>query len=99
MGIMIKIIKEKNKIIIKGHALYDDYGKDIVCASVSSVCICTVNGILSIDETAIDVNMEQNKLTIIINSLDSVTTKLIDNMLNCFEELEKQYPNNIKIID
>ena len=47
---MIKIsLKEENKKIkeikIKGHAFYDDYGKDIVCAAFSSILITTVNAI------------------------------------------------------
>ena len=38
-----------NKIIIDGHANYDVFGKDIVCASVSSTVITTVNILLSLD--------------------------------------------------
>ena len=49
---MIKVYREQNKIIIKGHADYDDYGKDIVCASVSSIVITTVNAKLEIDRDA-----------------------------------------------
>ena len=40
------LLKDPNKvyeIVIKGHAGYDIAGKDIVCASVSSVAICSVN--------------------------------------------------------
>ena len=35
------------KISIRGHANYKDYGNDIVCASISSIAICTVNAIYS----------------------------------------------------
>lgn len=50
---MIKIKVKKDEEIIReisinGHALYDDYGKDIVCASVSSIVITTVNAILRV---------------------------------------------------
>ena len=38
---MIRINIKKNTIIIKGHANYDKYGKDIVCASVSSIITTT----------------------------------------------------------
>ena len=43
---MIKVnVKNKNgkvyEIVVKGHAGYDDYGKDIVCASVSTMMITT----------------------------------------------------------
>ena len=60
---MIKVnVKRQNKkvyeIVIKGHAEYDDYGKDIVCAAVSSMAITTVNGIISLDES---IDYEENK--------------------------------------
>ena len=44
--IMIKIKILKDYIEVKGHANYDDFGKDIVCASVSSIVITTVNAIV-----------------------------------------------------
>ena len=96
---MITIKKNNNKIVISGHALYDEYGKDIVCASVSSVSICTVNAIISINENAIEATEKEGELIIKINSNDDITSKLIDNMFRCFKTLEKQYPNNVKIID
>ena len=96
---MITIKRNNNKIVISGHALYDEYGKDIVCASVSSVSICTVNAIISINEKAIEATEKEGELIININSNDDITNKLIDNMFRCFKELEKQYPNNVKIID
>ena len=61
---MIKVYREQNKIIIKGHADYDDYGKDIVCASVSSIVITTVNAILEIDRDAVIYKEEKDILTI-----------------------------------
>ena len=93
---MIKIEVSNDKIIILGHAMFDDYGKDIVCAAVSSVVITTVEGIARIDETAIDIKQNKN-LTIIINKHDIIIDKLIDNMLNLLKELENKYPKNIKI--
>ena len=42
---MIKVIINKNQINITGHALYDTVGKDIVCASVSSIIYTTVNAL------------------------------------------------------
>ena len=56
---MIRVeISKKNNVIESihciGHAGYADYGKDIVCASCSSILITTVNAILSIDKDAIN---------------------------------------------
>ena len=94
---MIKVEVTKKDIQITGHAMYDDYGKDIVCAAVSSIVTTSVEGIASINEDAIDVKEEKDKLTMIINSHDEVTTKLIKTMINLLKELQKKYPENIKI--
>ena len=94
---MIKVEVTKNNISILGHANYDDYGKDIVCAAVSSVVMTSIEGIASIDNTAIDINQNKDRLDIIINKHDSITDKLINNMLNCLKEIEKKYYQNIKI--
>ena len=94
---MIKVEVTKKDISVTGHAMYDDYGKDIVCAAVSSIITTSVESIASIKEDAIDVKEEQDKLTIIINSHDEITDKLINTMLNLLKELQKKYPGNIKI--
>ena len=93
---MIKVEVTKKDISILGHAMYDDYGKDIVCAAVSSVVTTSVEAIASFDENAIDV-VQNDKLQIIINKHDEITNKLITNMINLLQELAKKYPKNIKI--
>ena len=96
---MIKIKVTKNNISILGHANYDDYGKDIVCAAVSSITLCSVEAIASFDNEAIDIKQTKDKLDITINKDDNITNKLVNNMINCLKELEKKYPKNIKITD
>ena len=94
---MIKVEVTKEHISILGHAMYDDYGKDIVCAAVSSIVMTSIEGIASIDERAVDISKTNNKLDIIINKRDDITNKLINTMLTLLNELEKKYPKNIKI--
>ena len=97
--IQIKLIKNNNqisKIIIKGHAMYADYGKDIVCAAVSSTIITSINASLSIDNESL-IYDDKNGLEIEVKKNDIVTTKIINNMINNLYELEKAYPKNIKI--
>lgn len=93
---MIKVSIKQKQIIIKGHANYDELGKDIVCASVSSMVITTVNAILRIDNEAIKYS-ENNGVTIDIIKDDEITNKLINNLIDLLEELEKQYPKYIEI--
>ena len=94
---MIKVEVTKKNISILGHAMYDDYGKDIVCAAFSSIVMTSVEGIASIDESAIDIEQKKDNLNIIINKHDDITNKLIKTMINLLKELEKKYPKNIKI--
>ena len=99
---MIKVNIEKNgnnkinKIYIKGHARYDESGKDIVCAAVSATVITTVNNILTLSKT-IDYVEEKEGLTITVIKDDDVTLKLLDNMLSMLKEIEKDYSKYIKI--
>ena len=93
---VIKTDKQINKITISGHAMYDTYGKDIVCASVSSIVITTVNAVLSFNKDAITYRQDDD-LEITVISHDDVTIKLLDNMISLLLELEKQYKKNINI--
>lgn len=94
---MIKVKISKNHIEISGHAMYDDYGKDIVCASVSSIVITSVNAILSFDKEAIEYEEKDGFLKIDILKENKETKTIILNMINLLEELEKDYSKNIKI--
>ena len=98
--IKINVIKNNDaveKISILGHAGYDIYGKDIVCASVSGIVITTVNAILRFDDKALTYDQLKDDLEITINTHSSVTDTLINNMLELLKELEKNYKKNIKI--
>ena len=96
---MIKVDLSKDKLItVSGHSGYEERGKDIVCASVSSIVITTINAIIEIDNDAIDYSDEENKITIRILKEDDIVNKLIKNMILLLEQLEKDYKDYIKII-
>ena len=95
---MIKVYVKKNNIVITGHAEFNDYGKDIVCASASSIVITSINACLNIDAKSIVYKNELDKLTIDIKSDNNVILKILDNMLNMLSELANDYPKNVKII-
>ena len=90
--------KHIEKIKILGHADYEDYGKDIVCSSVSSIVTTTINGIYEIDNTYLRVEAkEEGNMIITILKEDKICDKLINNMLSLLSELEESYPENIKV--
>ena len=96
---MIKVDLSKNNIItVSGHSGYEERGKDIVCASVSSIVITTINAIIEINSDAIDYSDLDNKIIIKILKDDTIVNKLINNMILLLEQLEKDYKEYIKII-
>lgn len=99
---MIKVsITKTNEVItninVNGHSGYDEYGKDIVCASVSSIIITTVNGLLRLDSDSIKYEEKDGFINIDILKHDNVIDTLILNMISLLEELQKDYKNNIII--
>ena len=97
--IKVSVLKENRKykkITILGHAMYDDYGKDIVCASVSSLITCTVNGIYSLNKNSILYKDDSNTIEIKILD-DENALKLFNNLILMLKDLAKDYPKNIKI--
>ncbi len=93
---MIKVVLKKDYIEVKGHANYSEYGKDIVCASVSSMIITTVNAILRIDENSINYT-DNDGVVINILKHTEVIDKLLLNLEELLLDLEKQYPKYIEI--
>lgn len=100
--IKVKLNNDGNyikEITITGHANYDIYGKDIVCASVSATVLTTVNGIMAIDDSIILVSFLKDKVNINVKRNDNVCQILLNNMISCLKEIEKEYPKNMKIYD
>lgn len=97
--IKVNVLVDKNikEINIVGHALYDEYGKDIVCSATSSIVITSVNAIISFNPNYICYEQSKDKFTIRINEHNDVVDKLVTNMLNLLKELENDYPKYIKI--
>src|SRR5574344_527290 len=98
---MIKVIIKKNNnqinsIECSGHANYEDYGKDIVCASFSTMLITSINAILEFDSESISYN-NSNNMKIINIKKDEITNKLLNNLVHMIYELKDNYDKNINI--
>ena len=98
--IQVRIEKENakyKKIKIIGHAMYDDYGKDIVCAGVSSVIITSVNAILTFNKNYLIYSNKEDLFTIKVLEHNDIVDNILLNMVNMLVEIENNYPKNIKI--
>ncbi len=94
---MVKIDIKKDRITIQGHSDYSVSGSDIVCASLSSIIITSVNGILRADSNAIKYVKEDGYIDIEVLNHSKIVDLLLDNMISLLEELANQYKENIKI--
>ena len=94
---MIKVNIKKNQITIKGHADYKEFGKDIVCASVTSIATTTINAIIRLDNEAIEFKSNSGLIDIVIKKHSNLVDTLLFNMTELLKELEKDYKEYIKI--
>ena len=99
---MINCMVSKNnnsyQIEVQGHSGYETIGKDIVCSSVSTAMILTVN---LLDKLNYKFDFESNdkipmmKLT--ITNYDSTAETILDNLIDCLKQVESEYHKYLKI--
>ena len=98
---MIKVkysVDEKNTFVrldVKGHADFDEYGKDLICASVSSIMFGLMNGLDNIKDVTIkELN---NHIEIINESSSRKVNNYIELVLIQLKTIEESYGEFIKV--
>ena len=97
---MISVKIEKNHVLVKGHAGWAQSGFDIVCSSVSTAVIMTINQIEIfelIDKIKFEV--KEGYSEIIVVEEDDVINKILLNLTFTLKKLELHYPKYIKIYE
>ena len=104
--ITVELKKTENTITgftVEGHAGFAEEGEDIVCASVSSVVWCTVNGILSVADIPADCESRDGFVSCNLPSLTDEKRQQADLLLESMEaflrELMGQYPDFVKVME
>lgn len=82
---------------VSGHAGYADFGKDIVCASVSSAVMLTVNTALQNFNVDATVDVGDNVISCKFKESSSDGAKLLLGLKAHFEALSEDYPKSIKV--
>ena len=83
--------------VIKGHAGYALFGKDIVCASVSSSVMQTANTVTEIFKVKADVKAHNNEISCGLLEESETASKLIEGLKLHLTLLSEDYPNTIKV--
>lgn len=104
----IEIYLKANDIVgfeCKNHSGYAESGKDIVCAGISSITQTAVLGLENIAKIGCEVKIDQKQgyLSVQIDQNEWTSTNfktaqvILQTMLCGLEDLEKQYPKNLKL--
>ncbi|MDN5341749.1 ribosomal-processing cysteine protease Prp [Oceanotoga sp. DSM 15011] len=92
---MIKVLFEKNYILIKGHASNDLYKKDIVCSAVSTLTQFVAN-VLSKEKLA-SFKISEGYLKIDLLEKNDFSNKLVKYLIETIKGIEKNYPDYVKV--
>lgn len=82
---------------VSGHAEYDDFGLDIVCASVTSAVQLTCNLITDYFKIKSDVSAKNNTVTLKVVDINEEASLIIDNLRNHLELISEEFENVIII--
>lgn len=80
---------------LSGHALFADFGKDIVCAAVSALYASTTNGLNNYTALTDVQSISRNDIRIQLYS--DVTEALIQSFYDALLDIEHQYPKNVSV--
>ena len=102
---MIKVlIKEKQQQILEievsGHAESAEYGKDLVCAGVSSACVGIANALVKnhfLDKHLGELEVQEGFVFIKVNQSDSVVQVVLETFVTILETIEESYSKYMKI--
>ena len=97
ISVNVKFIDGNVKsLTVSGHANYDDYGKDIVCAGVSAIA---TGGVNALDKYSEFVKCDLVDGTIIIDVIkfEHDSQIILKTLLTQLETIEQSYKKYIKI--
>ena len=101
--INVLIKKKENQIInlkVIGHANSDEYGKDLVCAGVSTACIGVLNMLVKKDFLTNHlgkIEIDEGYINIVVDCSDDVCQVVLETLVVTLETMVESYGRFIKI--
>lgn len=94
---MIEIDIEKYKISVKGHASYDEHGKDIVCAAVSALFQTLIASVEELTPDTIEGEIQPDNSRIELLTMSDVSKCLFSSFVIGVEMIAENYPDNVRV--
>ena len=94
----VYVVKDGNYVSlnVSGHAEYGEYGKDLVCASVSSIMFGFMNALDALDEK-IEIEQLENEIVIINHTNLEVVIDYFELVIMQLKTIEESYGNFIRV--
>ena len=89
---MIKVVIDKYGLKATGHANFDDYGKDIVCAAVSSILQLAAHMLKDLGARVV---VEKGDLKISNVHDDDCSKRIFRATIGALAGIQKKYPENL----
>ena len=93
--------REVSRFTCNGHAEYDEYGKDIVCARISVLVINTINAIETFTSCDFVCEADEESGEMDFSFTDEITqdaSLLIDTMILGLQSIQENYGNEYIIL-
>ena len=81
---------------VSGHAEYGEYGKDLICASVSSIMFGFMNALDALGEN-VTISQSDNRITIIDQSGSEVIQDYFELVIMQLKTIEESYGDFIRV--
>lgn len=94
---MIIVTKQRNRIILKGHANYAPIGQDIVCAGVSTLVQALIQSIEVLTADKIEYDMSPGTVDIKFGNLSEQAQLLIDSFFIGVKNIADEYPDHVRL--
>lgn len=82
----------------QGHSMSADSGEDIICAFVSSACLMAANTVTQVLALDADAQTSDGYMKLMLLENAAKAQDILNGLLLHLTELEKDYPENIKVI-
>ena len=81
---------------VSGHAEYGAYGKDLICASVSSIMFGFMNALDALEEN-VQISQSENRITIVDQSGSEIVQHYFELVIMQLKTIEASYGDFIKV--
>ena len=94
---MIAVSIRKDGIIVSGHANYAEYGKDIICAGVTTLTQTLIKSLKDLTEDKIEYEISPGRADIHYRNLSEEGKLLVDSFFIGICMVADEFPDHIRI--